>query len=195
MLDHQRYTLFSGACRLACGDLQTIAVAAREALTEGLTEGANLFVFSDHTGRLADLDLRGSSADVAARYADTGNVPPKAARGRPKLGVVAREVTLLPRHWEWLGSQPGGASAALRRLVDQARRENAGPDRRREAREAAHRVMTALAGDLANYEDALRAFYAGEKDRFYELLRSWPAGIGDYVRSHAEAAWEDSEVA
>jgi hypothetical protein len=190
MPDHQRYTLFSGARRLAGGDLQTIAVAAREALIEG----AALLVFSDHSGRLVDLDLRGSPADVAARYADAGDVPPKAVRGRPKLGVVAREVTLLPRHWEWLGSQSGGASAALRRLVDQARRENTGPDRRREAQEAAHRVMTALAGDLANYEDALRAFYAGERDRFHELIRYWPASIGDYVRSHAEAAWEDLDV-
>ena len=190
MPDHQRYTLFSGARRLASGDLQTVAVAARQALTESAT----LFVFSDHSGRLVDLDLRGSSAEVAARYADAGDSPPKAVRGRPKLGVVAREVTLLPRHWEWLGSQPGGASAALRRLVDQARRENAGPDRRREAQEAAHRVMTALAGNLVNYEDALRAFYAGEKDQFHELIGSWPAGVGDYVRSHADAAWEDLDA-
>ncbi len=69
-------------------------------------------------------------------------------RGRPKLGVVAREVTLLPRHWDWLNAQPGGASVALRKLVEQARRANGDADRARAAREAAYHFMSAMAGDL-----------------------------------------------
>lgn len=186
MSDPQRYTLFSRSRRIAGGDLPTVAVAAHKALT---AENAPLLIFSDLSGRPVDLDLRGTSSDVAARYAETAPAPSKAARGRPKLGVVAREVTLLPRHWDWLASQPGGASAALRRLVDQARRDNAGSDRRREAQEAAHRVMTALAGDFANYEDALRAFYAGEENRFRELIESWPADVCEYVESLTKAAW------
>lgn len=188
MSDAQRYTLFSRARRIIGGDLQAVAVAAHEALK---MEDAPLLIFSDLSGRLVDLDLRGSSSAVAERYAEAAPPPSKIARGRPKLGVVAREVTLLPRHWDWLASQSGGASAALRRLVDQARRDSAGSDRRREAQEAAHRVMTALAGDLANYEDALRAFYAGEKDRFNALIESWPADVRTYVRSHTDAAWAD----
>jgi hypothetical protein len=148
-----------------------------------------LLVLSDLSGRPVDLDLRGSLSAVSERFAEAITPPSKAGRGRPKLGVVAREVTLLPRHWDWLASQPGGASAALRRLVEQARRDNAGSDRRREAQEAAHRVMTALAGDLANYEDALRAFYAGDAPRFRELIQVWPADIRAYVETFSEAAW------
>jgi hypothetical protein len=190
MTDNQRYTLFSNARRLAHGDLQTVAEAAHTALP--LEGGAN-FVFSDLTGRVVDLDLRGSLADIAERYAPTEEPPPKAARGRPKLGVVAREVTLLPRHWEWLTAQQGGASAALRRLVDQARRDSVDSGRRREAQEATHRVMTALAGNLPDYEEALRAFYAGDARRFEELTESWPADIGDYIRSHASQVWEPAD--
>jgi hypothetical protein len=191
MSDQERYTLFSGAQRLAGGDLKTIAMAAHKAAS---SEAGALIVFSDLSGRPVDLDLRGSVKDMEARYADVEPLPAKAARGRPKLGVVAREVTLLPRHWEWLGTQPGGASAALRRLVDQARRDNVSLDHRRRSQEAAHRVMTALAGDFVNYEDALRAFYAGEADRFYALIESWPADVRDYVRFHAQAAWTDPDI-
>ena len=106
--------------------------------------------------------------------------PRSPGRGRPKLGVTAREVTLLPSHWEWLSSQPGGASAALRRLVDQARRS--GGDDKRQAQEAAHRVMFALAGDLPDFEEATRAFYAGDQDRFLALTDGWPMDVRDYVR-------------
>jgi hypothetical protein len=191
MSDNERYTLFSGVRRLAGGDLRTVAMAAHKAAAG---KAGALIVFSDLSGRPVDLDLRGSAEDMETRYADAEPMPSRTARGRPKLGVVAREVTLLPRHWEWLGSQPGGASAALRRLVDQARRDNASSDRRRESQEAAHRVMTALAGNLTNYEDALRAFYANEKDRFRELIESWPADVRDYVRSHAQATWADPDI-
>lgn len=186
MTGDQRYTLFFGARRLAQGDLQAVAEAAHAALSEG---GNAPLVFSDLTGRVVDLDLRGSLADISARYATVEPLPPKAARGRPKLGVVAREVTLLPRHWDWLTAQQGGASAALRRLVDQARREGVDSGRRRVAQEAAHRVMTTLAGDLPHYEDALRAFYADDAEQFNELTSSWPADIGDYIRSYAKLVW------
>lgn len=189
MMDDQRYTLFSNARRLANGDLQTVAKAAHAAFP---LEGAANFVFSDLTGRVVDLDLRGSLAEVIARYAPTETLSSKAVRGRPKLGVVAREVTLLPRHWEWLTAQQGGASAALRRLVDQARRDSVDSGRRREAQEATHRVMTALAGNLPHYEDALRAFYAGEEERFKALTSPWPADIADYVQAHANSVWSSA---
>lgn len=186
MTDGQRYTLFFGARQLAQGDLPTVAEAARAVID---TANGSIMVFSDQTGRVADLDLRGSLQDVAARYAPSEPTPAKAARGRPKLGVVAREVTLLPRHWDWLTAQQGGASAALRRLVDQARRDSVDSERRREAQEATHRVMTTLAGNLPHYEDALRAFYSGDKMRFNELTSSWPTDVGDYVRAHANPVW------
>jgi hypothetical protein len=108
--------------------------------------------------------------------------PSKPTRGRPKLGVTAREVTLLPRHWDWLASQPGGASATLRRLVDQARREAGASDAMRQAQEATYRVMTTLAGDLPGYEDATRALFANDRPRFDQLTAGWPTDIGDYAR-------------
>ena len=102
-------------------------------------------------------------------------------RGRPKLGVVAREVTLLPRHWEWLNAQPGGASVALRKLVEEARRANGDRDRQRAARDAAYHFMSAMAGNLAHFEEASRALFADDRRRFAGLIASWPADIRDHV--------------
>ena len=102
-------------------------------------------------------------------------------RGRPKLGVVAREITLLPRHWEWLGTQPGGASVALRKLVEEARRANGDVDRARAAKEAAYRFMSTMAGNLAGFEEASRALFADDRRRFVGLIAGWPDDIRDHV--------------
>jgi hypothetical protein len=141
----------------------------------------SLLIFDDVTGRTVELDLRGSVEDVLARL-PLPTSPAKPARGRPKLGVTAREVTLLPRHWDWLAAQPGGASATLRRLVDQARRETGGDDLARQTQEAAYRVMTTLAGDLPGYEEALRALFAGDRQRLDQLTAGWPGDIAAYLR-------------
>jgi hypothetical protein len=111
-------------------------------------------------------------------------------RGRPKLGVVAREVTLLPRHWEWLNAQSGGASVALRKLVDEARRANGGRDRRRAARDAAYHFMSAMAGNLKNFEEASRALFADDRRKFTGLVAAWPADIRDHV---VKLAYADHE--
>jgi hypothetical protein len=169
-------TAFAGPRIVARGDLHAVVRAAHACADQPI------LVFDDATGRPVELDLRGTVTDAIARLAP----PPlasKPARGRPKLGVVAREVTLLPRHWEWLANQPGGASAALRRLVDQARRDMGDADAIRRAQEATYRVMTTLAGDLPGYEEATRALFAGDEARFAELTAPWPTDIGDYVRS------------
>lgn len=144
-------------------------------------------VLNDQTGMPIDLDLRGDPAEITARYAQAPITPEKAGRGRPKLGVVPREVTLLPRHWDWLNDQPGGASAALRRLVESARKENAGQDARRQAQDLAYRVLSALAGNLPDYEEALRAFYADDEARFESLTLSWPTDIRTYVLARVRA--------
>lgn len=164
------YTAFAGGQQIGHGDLAAIEPAVKSSYGAGL---AHLLVFDDDTGRLVDL---GAGGAIAITPSDTAEKP---SRGRPRLGVTAREVTLLPSHWEWLAQQPGGASAALRRLVDQARRT--GSDRVREAREAAHRVMHALAGNAANFEEASRAFYAKDYGRFDQLIAGWPADIRRYV--------------
>lgn len=179
MTDSARFTAFAGHRRLASGDLHDVAVAV--AGFDGLA-----LIFDDATGRPVELDLREGPEHAVEEYHARTAAPPAATpaprgRGRPRLGVVAREVTLLPRHWDWLATQPGGASAALRRLIDDARRAAAEPDRAREARDATYRVMSALAGDLPGFEDASRALFAGEMARLLAHFESWPADVGRYL--------------
>ena len=173
------FTVFVGDRLLARGDLGRVARAAHEHAE------AQPAAFDDATGRAIDLDLRGSAEDAAARVSPQ---PAKPSRGRPKLGVTAREVTLLPRHWDWLSDQPGGASATLRRLVDEARRRSGGADAARQAQEAAYRVMTALAGDLPGYEEAVRALFALDAARLSDEISAWPQDVAAYVRELAEPA-------
>ena len=137
-------------------------------------------------------DATGHTVEAWSGDAPGGLVPPpKRGRGRPKLGVAAREVTLLPRHWEWLATQSGGASAALRRLVEVARHDPAA--QRREARAVAHRAMTTLAGDLDGYEGALRALHADDDMRFTIATRKWAADVREYLAKLAAASWEPRE--
>lgn len=164
-------TAFADAQRIASGPPVTVAVVVRRHMDRH--PEAAILIFDDDTAQPVEFDLRGSERDVTARI---GGEPPR-GRGRPKLGVVAREVTLLPRHWEWLAGQPGGASVALRKLVDAARAANVDKDRRRAAQAAVHRFMTAMAGNLKGYEDALRALYAGDRPRFEAMTAPWPADI------------------
>src|SRR5579863_3504261 len=158
-------TAFSGSKRIATGDLQVVAVKAKAVLDRD--KWAQVLIFDDVTSQVVEVDFRGTADDVSRRIeergAETVASAPDEARGpgRPKLGVVAREVTLLPRHWEWLASQPGGASAALRRLVDEARHSSQDKDRRRRALESAYRFVSAMAGNEAGFEEAVRALFAG----------------------------------
>ena len=133
-----------------------------------------LLVFDGSSGKQVDFDLRGSLADVLAR---NGPPAPRSGPGRPRLGVVGREISLLPRHWEWLEGQPNGASAAIRRLIDEGRRHDPAPGQARQAREATGRLMTALAGNLPGYEEALRALYAGDRAAFEGRVREWPVDV------------------
>ncbi|KUY78538.1 DUF2239 family protein [Burkholderia sp. RF4-BP95] len=186
------YTAFDGHRRVASGPLATVAVAVRQAAGDAMS--GTIVIFDDATGRSIDLDLRGTADDIRARYAPApGEAPAPAGepagaaeqrgRGRPKLGVVSREVTLLPRHWDWLAAQPGGASVALRKLVEDARRTHAAADRRRDAQARAYHFMSAIAGDLPGFEEAARALYANDLARMAELIAGWP----DDVRGHALA--------
>jgi len=185
------YTAFEGLRRLASGPLTDIAPTIKRAETRAAEP---ILIFNDATGRAIDLDLRGSVDDMLKWLAKTSEPPAAASeprgRGRPKLGVVAREVTLLPRHWEWLNAQPGGASVALRKLVEAARRNNGGADRLRAARDAAYHFMSAMAGNLAHFEEASRALFADDRRRFSSLIAAWPVDIRDHVvrLAYADAA-------
>ncbi len=185
------FTAFAGDKRISSGDLPTVALAVKTALDAGVSR---IILFEDATGRPMDLDLRGTPAEVRSRYAAANSedqLPadeiPKPGRGRPKLGVTAREVTLLPRHWDWLAGQPGGASAALRRLVEAARREGVEADAARRAQEAAYRVMSTLAGNLPGFEEATRAFFAGDQKQFHKLCEDWPRDVREYVGGMVDA--------
>ncbi len=182
----QNYTAFLDGRRLATGPLHDVAVAvlrAQQAQPEG-----NPLVFSDDTGRSADLDLRGGEDAVAARYTVAAPIEAPKGRGRPKLGVVAREVTLLPEHWDWLAAQPGGASVALRKLVHEARRKGSDRDRTRQARDRAYHAMSTLAGDLAGFEEASRALFASDHERLVAQMATWPDDVRAYVLKLAEPA-------
>ena len=164
-MDSQQHSAFDGHHRIATGPLATVAAAVHAASTD-----LPLLVFRHRDGAVIDIDTRGSVADTLERLG-IGTAP----RGRPRLGVVAREVTLLPRHWDWLAAQPGGASVVLRRLIDAARRDDAG--NRRVARDATYRFMSAIAGDLPGFEAAARALFAGDDALFATLIADWPDDI------------------
>jgi uncharacterized protein len=202
-------TAFAGTRLIARGAALDVALAVKAALEQ--SESASVLIFDDRDATQVEFDLRGRPADVAARLAadaawqvqtaatsasaldatsdDNASDDAPRGRGRPKLGVVAREVTLLPRHWDWLAAQPGGASVVLRKLVETARHASEAKDRVRTSREAVHRFMTALAGNLPGYEEALRALYAGERARFEAWSVDWPEGVRDYVRELAHGAF------
>ncbi|CAB3702645.1 hypothetical protein LMG3458_02743 [Achromobacter deleyi] len=194
------HTAFEGHRLLARGPLADIALTVRQTSAAG--SDAAILVFDDQTGKQVDLDLRGDDAQIRQRYqpqpiasaapvedaAEAADAAPR-GRGRPKLGVVPREVTLLPRHWDWLGAQPGGASVALRKLVEQARRDNEARDQQRQRQEAAYHFMSSMAGNLAGFEEATRALYAGDRERFARQLADWPQDVRDYAM---HLAWADA---
>ncbi len=161
----EQVTAFLGDTIVARGER---AAVARELERLYPADLGALRVFDDGSGRVVDLDYRDSAATV----------PPR-PRGRPSLGVTAREVTLLPRHWDWLSSRPGGASAAIRRLVEEAGRKAPGPA---EKRDCAYRFLSDMCGDRPGYEEALRALYRGEEARFHSLIADWPRQIQGYVK-------------
>ena len=185
-----RCTAFAGFRRVASGDLAQVAASTKEVIDGG--EQAPVLIFDDVTGEQIEVDFRGSCEDVLERLGEATETAAPRGPGRPRLGVVAHEVTLLPRHWEWLSSQPGGASVALRKLVEQARRENADKDRLRRSQEAAYRFMSALGGDLPGFEEATRAFFAGDRARFELQLEPWPVDVREHAKKLAAAVFAAS---
>ena len=194
-------TAFKGNKRVASGNLLKVTRKVKEIIDQD--EQASIFIFDDDTSELVEVDFRGAIEDVLERLetATAGEESTNASSdtdqrsqrgpGRPKLGVVSREVTLLPRHWDWLNSQPGGASVALRKLVEEARRVNSGKDKVRHSQEVAYRFMSAMAGNFPGFEEATRALFAGDPVRFDSFVASWSVDIRDHARKLAEAAFQN----
>ena len=193
-----RCTAFQGDRCIASGELAQVAVQAKGAIDGG----GDVLLFDDATSHTIELDFRGTADDVLRRLTAVAekaapataapSEPAPRGPGRPRLGVVAREVTLLPRHWDWLSGQPGGASVALRKLVEQARRAGDDKDRIRQSQEAAYRFMVAMAGNRPGFEEATRALFAGQGDRFEQETMSWPPDVRDHTRLLAAAALRKS---
>lgn len=187
-------TAFKGARCIATGELAEVALKAKTAVDSG----EQVLIFDDNTSQSIEVDFRGSAEEVLQRLAQVDGLPAAAASdaprgpGRPKLGVVAREITLLPRHWDWLNAQPGGASVALRKLVEEARRTNEGKDRVRQSQEAAYRFMSVMAGNRPGFEEATRALFAGNRDRFDQLIEPWPKDVRHHARKLAADALDGS---
>lgn len=189
-------TAFEGSRLLLSGPLVEVALAVKAAMA---WEAADpILTFDDATGRVIDLDLRGSKAEIIARLSETPHAAPSSSpqtdaaddatepkeargRGRPKLGVIGREVTLLPRQWEWLAAQPGGASVALRKLIDEARRTGGAVQKTRAAQERAYHFMLAIGGNLPGYEEATRALFANDRTRLEQHIADWPSDIAAHA--------------
>ena len=190
------YIVFEGDRCIGSGDLREVARSARQAL--GRHPQASILIFNGKTSALVEVDFRGSVDDVLARIPhpeppaadEVVSVAAPRGPGRPKLGVVAREITLLPRHWDWLAQQKGGASVAIRRLVDEARRSGEDGDRIRRAQEAAYRFMSTMSGNRPHYEEAIRALFANDAACFEKLIAEWPADVRDHATRLAKSAFQ-----
>lgn len=192
------FTAFAGTRKIGSASLRALAVALKDVIERD--PEAQILVFDDASGAQVDMNLHGSIDAVLARLpldeekpepvvADTAAQHVARAPGRPKLGVVAREVSLLPRHWEWLTSQQGGASVALRKLVEHAQRTNQDADLQRQARDATYRFINAMAGDAAGFEEACRALFAGNATAFHAQIATWPTDIREHARQMAGASF------
>ncbi len=204
---------FTGVSKITSGSLLSVALACKSLLDRDAN--APLLVLEYLSARVIELDLRGSTAEITKRLAADASIsnnsestaitapdalampdlPETRGRGRPKLGVMAREVTLLPRHWQWLAEQPGGASVTLRKLVEQARHANVDKDSLRVAQESAYRFISTLAGDFAGFEEASRALFAHDSARFAALVSEWPNDVRAHALKLASRAFEATRPA
>jgi hypothetical protein len=174
----RKFTAFGNGRRLAVGSLPEVIGSTKTLIDDGIESDA--LIFDDATGEQIDIDLRGSLDRILAHLPGTAPAIPSKV-GRPKLGVVAKEVTLLPRHWEWLAAQPGGASTTLRKLVEAAKRNEHPADHGKRAQEFCYRFMVAVAGNFPGFEDASRALFTGDPAVFSAAIEKWPTDVREYA--------------
>ena len=186
------YTAFEGLKIRFQGSLGEVVIQVKKRL--GKSEHSPVLIISDLTGKVMDFNFHGTLKDVQKRlevFVSQAEEGPKDAGGpgRPKLGVISREVSLLPRHWEWLASQSGGASAALRKLVEDAKRQALDSGSIKEAQARTYKFMSVIAGDLQGYEEALRALYRRDGKKFQTQIEAWPSDVQKYIKSLAQAVF------
>lgn len=187
------YTAFDGRNVVARGDLSGVVLQIKKRI--GSAAHADVLIFNDETGKTMDFNFQGDLDDVRRRLATfvggSAPAPAPSGPGRPKLGVVSREVSLLPRHWEWLAAQSSGASATLRQLVESAMKKSSSGFSAKQAQERTYRFLSVVAGDLEGYEEALRALYKKDRKTFLARARGWPSDVGDYAAALSKGAFED----
>jgi hypothetical protein len=183
-----KYTAFENHKILCRGNLNHVILKVKKRIDKG--SNASLIIFSDNTGKSMDFNFHGSEEDVLKRlevFHKASETTESHGPGRPKLGVVSREVSLLPRHWEWLATQPGGASATLRKLVEEAKKKNASAHETKMIQERTYKFMSVMAGDLKGYEEALRALYRKDKKMFLSCIEEWPTDIREHSLELADS--------
>ncbi|MEO5668766.1 MAG: DUF2239 family protein [Bdellovibrionota bacterium] len=191
----ETYTAFDGTTFVAKGPLESVVAKIKKISAK--TAPTALLIFSDTTGVTIDLDLSGSPKEIAARmriYLPREESESSKGPGRPRLGVIAREISLLPQHWEWLATQSGGASASLRRLVEDAKKSSLTKNLTKQAQERTYKFISVLAGDLPRYEEALRALYRKNEDGFREEISAWPKDIRRHAQELAAPVFESEQT-
>ncbi len=181
-------TAFADYKKIASGSLDEVIVKTKKFLSKNSKK--NVLIFDDLTSTQIEIDLRGTTEAVLSRLPKDPDPAITTGPGRPKLGVVSKEISLLPRHWEWLALQNGGASATLRKLVEEAKKNNQAQDKIRQSQLATHKFMSALAGDLALFEEALRALYAKDQKSFEHLIAAWPKDLSDHIQKISHNAFK-----
>jgi len=186
------YTAFEGYKLLSHGDIETVALDVRKALKKDSNK--SVLIFSDSTGRQIDLNLNGYESEVLERL-KVFAAPPVSTHiggvGRPKLGVVSREISLLPQHWEWLSNQEGGASSVIRRLIDAKMNTSllSAKEKTKKVQEVVYKFLSAVAGNLPNFEEVVRYLYRKDKKKFEDLMSDWPSDVSKHASFLAKEAF------
>ncbi len=192
MDEQNTYTAFEGHKLLFRGKLHDVVLKIKKKL--GKSDNSSVWIFNDLTGKIMDFNFQGSEKDVLKRLEIFSSEDAKKAStgpGRPKLGVISREISLLPRHWEWLAGQPSGASATLRRLIEDAKKKSQGSHNIKQLQERSYKVMSVLAGDLGGYEEALRALYKRDEKKFYQQMKDWPQDVKDHLNELSKPIFQE----
>lgn len=168
------YTAFVGNTRLITDSLLNVALAIKNQQHDS----APILIFEDQTGKQIDVNITGSESDIQQRYAELETVKKV---GRPKLGVISREITLQQKHWDWLDLQNSSASAVIRKLIDQELNNAQSESNIMMTKQTTDRFMSAMLGNMPNYEEATRALYQGNKEGFLELIQDYPNDLKEYL--------------
>ncbi len=182
MNESERYSSFIGDRHLFTGDLKGMLSQTHAYISRHGEEG--LLIFDNFSGRQIDYNFRVSLEELLGKELPP---TPKKGPGRPRLGVVCGEISLLPRHWDWLQRQRQSASATIRRLIEAAMKEASPEEKTREAIDAAGKFLWTMAGNLSDFEEASRALYAQKWHILDAITAAWPEDIAKHLNMMLKA--------